>query len=62
MRKVCVFFLDKLEAIYYEVCSIQLICISIFFMHILQRFAPAATDINGAIYVAGGYDGNAYTK
>ncbi|KAG5600103.1 hypothetical protein H5410_031473 [Solanum commersonii] len=27
-----------------------------------KRFAPAATDINGAIYVAGGYDGKAYTK
>ncbi|KAK6786530.1 hypothetical protein RDI58_015055 [Solanum bulbocastanum] len=27
-----------------------------------KQFAPAATDINGAIYVAGCYDGNAYTK
>ncbi|KAK4351282.1 hypothetical protein RND71_030595 [Anisodus tanguticus] len=27
-----------------------------------MRFAPAAADINGAIYVGGGYDGKAYMK
>lgn len=56
MREVRVFFLDKLEAIYPEVCSVRLRCF-FFSFHVLQRFAPAATDINGAIYVAGGYDG-----
>lgn len=28
----------------------------------LQRFAPAAADLNGALYVAGGYDGRYYLR
>lgn len=28
----------------------------------LQRFAPAAAEINGTLYVVGGYDGRNYLK
>lgn len=34
----------------------------LFFLFPLQRFAPAAADMNGALYVAGGYDGRDYLR
>ncbi|KAL0401138.1 UNVERIFIED_CONTAM: B2 protein [Sesamum latifolium] len=35
---------------------------AVYVLFSLQRFGPAAADMNGAIYVAGGYDGKDYLR
>lgn len=43
-------------------CIITMISIRRIVVWFLQRFAPAASAVNNALYVTGGYDGREYLR